>query len=265
MPVERGREPLRVRIEVAVEYRLGGERRGHERLVHPVPGERVDEPGSVTDDQDAPSRWNGTGASHRQPVAAKVADHAHLEPMRAGEPRDVVAQTRPFAPPPPDADVRVIAFREHPPVAAGHDSELHDSRTLDPRGVEIDVRHVSFERDPVDDVRAQPCSTSDDPVRAVGADEHVGMHGVPGDPYVDAVAVRLDIRDASSVTKVCPGRGSLLGEVQVQPSPLRHEDERCRVSAREAPAVAKPDPEPVDHVLDDRARQSRAPSGVRVP
>ena len=133
MPVERGRQPPGVRIEVAVEYRLGGERRGDERLVHPVPRERVDEPGRVSDEQDAPSRGNGAGASHRQPVAAKVADSAHLEPVGAGEPRDVVAQTRPFAPPPPDADVRVIALREHPPVAARHDSELHDRRALDSR------------------------------------------------------------------------------------------------------------------------------------
>ena len=205
-------------------------------------------------------------------MAAKVADGVHPKLVRSSEPRDVVAQPRSLAPPPSDADVRVVALREHPSVAAGHHSELHDRRALDSGGLEIGVRHVSLQRDPVDDVGVQPHGASHDPVRSVRADEHVRAHRVSVDPHVDSAAVRRDVRHPGTVAKRRPGSSSLLGEVQVEPPPLRHEDERCRVRAREAAAVAKPDPEPVDDVLDDgfdgagrpAERASGEPSSARL-
>ena len=180
--------------------------------------------------------------------------------MRVDQPREVVAKVRTFAPPATDADVRVVSLREHPAVAAGDDPELDDRGSLEPGAVDRAVRDVRLQRDAPHDPVPEAGLARDDPVRAVGADEHVRDDLPAVDARRHAIALVEQVRHAHAVSEVGPGRGRLLREMQVEPAPLRHEDERRLMPPREAPPVAKPDAEPVDDVLDDRVdRAGRMP------
>ena len=252
MPVESGRKPSGVRIQSVSENRFRCEPGGDERLVDAVARERVDEPGRISDEQDAATCGNGSRATHRQPVPANVGQRAQAHSVCVREPPEVIAQPRPFASPPSDPEVRVITLREHPAVAAGYDAKLDNSCARDGSGLELPVRHVRFECHTVDDARVEPHRARDDPVGTICADERVCLHHASVHPHRDAGLAVLDLPDSSTITKVRARRRRLLREMRVEPPPLRHEDERLRVPAREALPVPEPDPEAVDDVLDDR-------------
>ena len=172
MPVERAGERGGVCLEVSGEDRVRGEPRRDERLVHPVAGERVDEPGGVADEQHTTGPGRRPEATHREPVATHLGQRIRVDAVLVREPGEVPAQSRPLAPPPADAEVRVVALREDPPVSAGHHREL-DHRGSREVAVERLERDVPLERDAPDDPVAEAERPGDDPVRAVRADDDV--------------------------------------------------------------------------------------------
>ena len=108
---------------------LGREPRGDERLVDAVARERVDEPGRVADEQARAAREPVARPPHRQAVPAHVVQAPSSERRARAQSRSqVLAQARPLALPAADADVRVVALREDPAVAARHGAELEDER-----------------------------------------------------------------------------------------------------------------------------------------
>ena len=97
-----------------------------------------------------------------------------------------------------------------------------------------------------DDVRADACGH-------IGVTEHDVAHG-------------------DSVAELCPGGRRLLGEMEVEPPPLRHLDERLRTLPRDLRSVADADDHAIDNVLHDRIdctrqmpkRASGEPSATRL-
>ena len=184
----------------------------------------------------------------------------------------MLPQARAFAAPAADADVRVIALREDPAVAAWDDPQLDDRRPRDGVAVEIAVRDVRLESDAPNDARAEARLLRDDPVRPVGAHEHVRDDRLAVDARGHTRALVANVGDPDPVPEVRAGAGGLLREMEVEPAALRHEDEWLGVSPCEAPPVPESDPEPVDDVLDDgidRARRmskrsAREPSAARL-
>ncbi len=202
MTVERRRERGLVRLGVPARMRLGGESRGDERLVHSVAGERIDETGGVADERErgrAPPvrRARASEAGARERSAARAARHRARAPAGRGGRGDAAPPH-----PPADAEVRVVALREHPAVPARHDAEL------DPGGARTALRGASsqrdvpLERDAANDPAAEPGAPRDDAVRAVGADEECSTHR---DPPIRATrrVVELDARDLAVVPEVC--------------------------------------------------------------
>ena len=205
-----------VRVEVLgaagehVERRVRDEPRGEERLVHPVAGERVDEPGRVADHGGAAAREPRAGHSHRQPVAARLLRRVRIDPVRLAHPPQLGAQLRPLLPVPADADVDVVALREDPAVAAADDRDLEHHRAR----VALLVRVVRLERDAVDDAVGEAELLRRRAVAAVGADH---------DPRVELARVgRLPLAHLGA------GLGGLLQEEVVEPPALRHVRERRR-------------------------------------
>src|SRR4029450_7833859 len=118
MPVERRRKRPRVLLELGGQDRLRGKSRGHERLVDSVSRERVDEARRVADEEHpSPARW-GAASPHREAMAADVAKAVGVDSMYTYESIEVCAKPRALGHPAAHADVRVVALREHPPVAA---------------------------------------------------------------------------------------------------------------------------------------------------
>src|ERR671930_283768 len=68
-----------------------------ERLVHPVAGERVDEPGRVADEDGASPLWPRAGTPSGQPVAAQPRDGAEVDAVLGAEPAQVLPEARPLA------------------------------------------------------------------------------------------------------------------------------------------------------------------------
>ena len=128
--VERGGERGLVLVRPTRGDRVGREPRRHERLVHPVAGERIDEAGCVADEEDAIACSRCPRRAHREPVAANVGELRRVDAVHACQPVEVRAQPRPLLHPPADAEVRVVALRKDPAVAAGHDAELDPGRAL---------------------------------------------------------------------------------------------------------------------------------------
>ena len=85
----------------------------------------------------------------------------------------------------------------------------------------------------------------------------VGAHDVAADARRDAVGELASTLDPRAVPELRARFGRLLGEERVEAAALRHPDQRLRVAAREARAVAQPQLEAVDVVLDDRATDRR--------
>ena len=139
-----------------VEDRGGREPRGDEALVHAVAGDRVDQPGRVADEQRALAGDPRARPPQRQPVAAQLSSALGLEPVRLAGPAQVLAQLRPLALPAADADVRVVALREDPGVAAGDVGQLEHEPARVALARERRVRDVPLVGDAVDDPVAEP-------------------------------------------------------------------------------------------------------------
>ena len=159
--------------------------------------------------------------------------------MRPGEPREVVAQPRPLAAPAADAEVRVVALREHPAVAAGEDGELDHGGPLEVAAERVEG-DVPLEGDAPHDPVAEPGRAGHDAVCAVRADEHARPHRVGADPRGDAGLVELEHLDPRAVPQLRARVGGLLCEERVQVAALRHADQRLAVAAGEARPVAEP-------------------------
>ena len=238
----------------------------------PSPGERIDESCRIAHEQHAPTGRRCAEPTHRQPVAAQVVEDRGVDVVLLDQAHQVLPQAGAFAAPAADADVRVIALREDPAVAAGNDPELDHRRPGDGVAVEIAVRDVRLEGDASNDARAEARLSRDDPVCPVGAHEHVRDDRLAVDARGHTRALVVYVRDPDSVPEVRAGAGGLLHEMEVEPAALRHEDEWLGVPPCEAPPVPEPDPEPVDDVLDygiDRARRmskrsAREPSAARL-
>ena len=93
--------------------------------------------------------------------------------------------------------------------------------------VERAPRDVPLERDAADDAVAEPGRLRDDAVRAVGADEERGTDAARRRRVPSPRRRRARCRSTGdAVAEVGSGGGRLLGEMEVEPPPLRHRDER---------------------------------------
>ncbi len=118
-------------VRTPLDDRVGCEPRGDERLVHAVSRQRIDEARRVTDEENAAPRRRrrrarASGAGGRERRRARDG----IDAVSAREPVEMGAQVRTLGHPPADAEVRVIALREHPAVPAGHDPELDPGRPV---------------------------------------------------------------------------------------------------------------------------------------
>ena len=95
--------------------------------------------------------------------------------------------------------------------------------------------HVPLERDPAHDPAAEPGRPRDDAVRPVGPDEEAARTDDSADARGDAGVTELELVDVDAVAEVCPGGRCLLREMEVEPAPLRHLDERLRALPRDLP------------------------------
>ena len=111
-------------------------------------------------------------------MAAYVLDRRRVDAVSTGEAVEMPAQARPLRHPPTDPEVRVIALRKHPAVAAGHDAELHPGRSGVRVASERAPRDVALERYATDDALAEPGRPRDDTVRPVRADEEARIDEV---------------------------------------------------------------------------------------
>ena len=229
----------------------GGEPCRHERFVHPVTGERVDEAASVADEERSPAREPRVGAPERQAVATNVPESVGTRAMRPAEPLEVRAQRGPLPLPPADAEVEMITLREHPAVAARDRPELEDRRA----GMALPrhrIREVALERDPVRGLRPDRETLRGDSVGPVGADQQAGAHAIGAERDGDPAGIDVEPGDTNAVAEIRPRCRGALGEQRVEPPALRHQDQRpfaaplVRVSVRVAKAHAG------DDVLDHR-------------
>jgi hypothetical protein len=84
VPVESGRERSFVAFGGPGEDGIGSESRRDEGLVHPVAGERVDEPRRVADQQDPTVRSPSAEPAHGQSVSAHIQEGSWIEAVRVG-------------------------------------------------------------------------------------------------------------------------------------------------------------------------------------
>ena len=118
-------------------------------------------------------RSRGADAAHRQPVAADLGECVGVDPVGARESREMVAQVRAFPVPAADTEVRVLALREQPAVAAVRLAELDHGRRGVALAVEVLPADVALERDAAHDAVLEPDRLRDDAVCPVRADERV--------------------------------------------------------------------------------------------
>ena len=87
-----------------------------------------------------------------------------------------------------------------------------------------------------------------------------------------AGVAELDVAHGDSVAEVCPGDRRLLRQMEVEPPPLRHLDERLRALPLDLRSVPDADDHAIDNVLHDRVdrtwqmpkRAPREPSATRL-
>src|SRR5581483_3333173 len=158
-------------------------------LVQPVPGDGIDEPGGVADEQGALARDERAAPAERQRVAARALDRLVRDAAGRTDAAEVGLQPRPLARPRADADVDVVGLREHPAVAAGDRAELEE-RAAAEAGAESAVGDVALIGDAAQDPVAEPERAGGGAVRAVGADDRV--HRERRAPRADEAAARLD-------------------------------------------------------------------------
>src|SRR6185437_5592361 len=116
-----------------VEDRPGSEPGRDEALVHAVPRHRIDQARRVAHEQRPFTRDPRARMAEWQPVPPKALEAARLEAVRLARPAQGVSELRPLALPPADSDVRVVAFREDPRVAARDVGELQ----YEPAGIAL--------------------------------------------------------------------------------------------------------------------------------
>ena len=206
--------------------------RRDERLVDPVARERIDEAGRVADEQRAAARRRRAELAHRQPVAAHVGHERRVDAVRAGQPREVVAQPRPLLHPAADAEVRVVALREDPAVAAGHDAELDPGRALVAPRSSAPQGTFPSSATPRTIPSPRPAARATTPLAPSAPTRNARTHLRPADARGHGGILELERRR--------PGRrrGSRLPRPQparrggVEPAALRHQDQRLDCSPR---------------------------------
>ena len=169
----------------------------------------------------------------------------------------MLAQARALRLPPADADVHVVAFREDPRVAARHDTQVDDRPAAPALLARVAVIHVPLERDAVTPLRAQAERPGRDPVDAVRPDHDRRGRRRAVEPDGRLLLPQLERSGTYPVAEVGTRGGRLLGEMSVEPPPLRHQHERAVALALEAMPVAQAELEAVDHVLDHRLDRDR--------
>ena len=138
--------------------------------------------------------------------------------------------------------------------------------------VERAPRDVSLERYAADDALAESGRPRDDTVGPVCTDEEARTDEVRADACCHAGVTDFDVAHGDSVAELCPGGRRLLGEMEVEPSPLRHLDERLGALPRDLRSVPDADDHAIDNVLHDSVdrtwqmpkRTPREPSATRL-
>ncbi len=97
----------------------------------------------------------------------------------------------------------------------------------------------------------EPRRTRDRAVDAVGAEQRESPHWSTVDGQRHAVLIRDDARYLDAVAEVGSFARARAREKLVQTAPLRHQAQRLHARPLDRAAVAKPDLESVDRVLDD--------------
>jgi hypothetical protein len=170
---------------------------------------------------------------------------------------EVLAEPRSLPLPTTDPDVDVIAFRKDPPVATRNDSQLEDDAAaiaVRPKPV---VGYVAFHGNSNRLVSAELERSRAEPVDSVGTHERACVDSLAAHDDGDSVTPSLHTLDLRSVAEVGSSIRSLLGQVSVEATPLRHRDERVSVAALDPRAVAKPHADARADVLDDRIDPER--------
>ena len=104
--------------------------RAREGLVHAVSRERIDEARGVADRERAAARHLGGRAAHGQAVPADLRERRPGDVVALADAAQVIPQVRALGVPAAHADVRVVALREQPAVAAGDVAQLQQGDVL---------------------------------------------------------------------------------------------------------------------------------------
>ena len=93
--------------------------------------------------------------AQREPITAQFFELVEGSAVRLAEPPEMGPQARSLLLPAADAEIRVIALREDPAVAARDDAQLEREPPVVRRAIHLRVGHVPLERDADDAVAAE--------------------------------------------------------------------------------------------------------------
>ena len=215
-----------------VEDRRGGEPRRDEALVHPVARDRVDQPGRVADEQRPLAGDARPRPPQRQPVAAQALERRR---RRGRAPRKRAAGARGASGPslcqPPTPTFAWSPFGKTQRVAARDVGELdHEPARVALAAGASGTGRCPRRRRRGRSLRRARRALRGDPVRAVGADDHVGRRPARREPTTRVP--RLDL-DLDALAHLHPALAGRVEQERVEPPALRHPDERLRgVGAR---------------------------------
>ena len=193
------------------------------------------------------SRWPRTSVST-----------SGIDPVGAREPREVVAQVRPFLGPSRrrrDSRGRPsgTASRSPRPAAPSSttavDAKRSRSRCSQPT--------LPSSATPRTMPSSSPTAFATTPFAPSAPTSVSAATSISAHRRRDPLGADLERVDAGAVPEGRAGRGCLLGEVRVEPPPLRHQDQRLARGAPEAAPVVEPQLEGVDDALDDRRHVAR--------
>ena len=165
----------------------------------------------------------------------------------------VLADPRPLVLPRADADVHVVALREHPAVAA------RDVRELDDRAPRVPLARDGRRR-------RSPRTRRRGGSRRRARARFAVVPFAPSAPTIDVGVDRLAVErascrrcvDACALAHLHPAPACRVEEERVEPPPLRHPHHRPARAAHDRVAVAEAELDDVDLLLDDRRRVDRA-------